>query len=340
MKSRAEYRINVELKNKILEFIQKYELIKSGEKIVLGVSGGPDSIFMLDILNKIKNNKDLEFELIVAHVNHMIREEAILDEQYVINYCKKNNIEYYIKRIDVLKYANNKKVGTEEAGRILRYEFFDEVLENSSSKKVAIAHNKNDKAETIIMNFLRGTGINGLKGIEPIRDNKYIRPILEINRKDIEEYCEYNKLNPRIDKTNFENDYTRNKVRNIIIPYVKKEFNPNIVDTINRLSEDVIEENEFLERLTKKEFELLVISKNNNEIVLNLDKFNCLEKVIQKRVIIYTIAQILGNSIGIEKIHINSIIKLCNNNIGNKFLMPNKNIKILINGKKIYFTKQ
>ena len=340
MKSRAEYRINIELKNKVIEFIQKYELIKSGQKIVLGVSGGPDSIFMLDILNKIKNDKCLDFELIVAHVNHMIRQEAILDEKYVINYCTKNNIEYYIKRIDVLKYANNKKVGTEEAGRILRYEFFDEVLQNTNSEKIAIAHNKNDKAETIIMNLLRGTGITGLKGIEPIRDNKYIRPVLEIDRKDIEEYCEYNKLNPRIDKTNFENDYTRNRIRNIIIPYIKKEFNPNIIDTINRLSEAIIEENKFLDKLTKSKFELLVTSKSDNEIVLDLEKFNYLEEILQKRVIIYTIKQVLGNSIGIEKIHIDDIIKLCNNNIGNKFLMPNKNIKVLVKNRKIYFTRQ
>ena len=112
MKSRQEHRINIELKNKIIKFIKKYELIKSGEKIVFGVSGGPDSIFMLDILNKIKLNKELDFEIIVAHVNHMIREEASEDEQYVMDFCEKNNIQCFIKRIDVLKYSNNKKVCT------------------------------------------------------------------------------------------------------------------------------------------------------------------------------------------------------------------------------------
>ncbi len=340
MKSRIEYRINTQIKNEVLEFIKKYELIKSGEKVVLGVSGGPDSIFMLDVLKNIKNDGNLNFDLVVAHVNHMIREEAVDDEQYVIEFCKKNNIECYTKRIDVLKYANNKKVGTEEAGRILRYEFFDEILKNTKANKIAIAHNKNDKAETIIMNLLRGTGLEGLKGIEPIRDNKYIRPILEIDREKIEEYCKYNNLNPRIDKTNFENTYTRNKVRNIIIPYIKQEFNPNIVDTINRLSDVVTEETIFLEKLTKKNFELLVIVNKNNEIVLHLNKFNELDIVIEKRIILYTITKLLGSNIGIEKIHIDDIIKLCKNNIGNKFLMPNKNIKILVKDKKIYFTKQ
>ena len=338
MKSRKDFEINNIILERILKFINEYQLIKSGEKVVLGVSGGPDSIFMLDTLRKLKENKKLDCELVVAHVNHMIREEAIDDEQYVLDYCKKNNIDCYAKRIDVQKYANNNKVGTEEAGRILRYEFFDEILEHTNSQKIAIAHNKNDKAETIIMNLLRGTGLTGLKGIEPIRNNKYIRPILEMERNEIEEYCEYNSLNPRIDKTNFENTYTRNKIRNIIIPYIKEEFNPNIIDAMNRLSQVVTEDESFLDEITKNELNKIIINKNNNEIVLDLKGFNTLNKVIQKRIVFYSMSQILGNSIGIEKVHIDDIIKLCNSNIGNKFLMPNKNTKVMIKDKKIFFT--
>ena len=338
MKSRKDFEINNIILERILKFINEYQLIKSGEKVVLGVSGGPDSIFMLDTLRKLKENKKLDCELVVAHVNHMIREEAIDDEQYVLDYCKKNNIECYAKRIDVQKYANNNKVGTEEAGRILRYEFFDEILEHTNSQKIAIAHNKNDKAETIIMNLLRGAGLTGLKGIEPIRNNKYIRPILEMERNEIEEYCEYNSLNPRIDKTNFENTYTRNKIRNIIIPYIKDEFNPNIIDAIDRLSQVVTEDEAFLDEITREELNKIIINKNSNEIVLDLKEFNTLNKVIQKRMVFFAMSQILGNSTGIEKIRVDDIIKLCNSNIGNKFLMPNKNIKILIKDKKIFFT--
>ena len=338
MKSRKDFEINNIILERILKFINEYQLIKSGEKVVLGVSGGPDSIFMLDTLRKLKENKKLDCELVVAHVNHMIREEAIDDEQYVLDYCKKNNIDCYAKRIDVQKYANNNKVGTEEAGRILRYEFFDEILEHTNSQKIAIAHNKNDKAETIIMNLLRGAGLTGLKGIEPIRNNKYIRPILEMERNEIEEYCEYNSLNPRIDKTNFENTYTRNKIRNIIIPYIKDEFNPNIIDAIDRLSQVVTEDEAFLDEITREELNKIIINKNSNEIVLDLKEFNTLNRVIQKRIVFFAMSQILGNSTGIEKIHVDDIIKLCNSNIGNKFLMPNKNIKILIKDKKIFFT--
>ena len=134
------------LKEQVLNTIKKYNLINENDKIICGVSGGPDSICMLDILKDIK--EELKFELIVCHVNHLIREEAISDEEYVANYCKVNNIKCYVKRIDVKKYADNNKQGTEEAGRNVRYEFFEEILQKEGANKIAIAHNKNDKIES------------------------------------------------------------------------------------------------------------------------------------------------------------------------------------------------
>ena len=326
------------MEEEVLKTINKYELIKSGDKIVLAVSGGPDSIFMFDILLKIRDK--LNFEMVVCHVNHMIRKEANDDENFVKEICYNNNIECYIKRIDVIKYANNKKIGTEEAGRILRYEFFEEICKETNSNKIAIAHNKNDKIETIIMNLLRGSGMIGLRGIEPIRDGKYIRPIIEIERKDIEKYCNDNNLNPRIDKTNFENVYTRNKIRNIVIPYIQKEFNPNIIKTLGRISEIVTEEDDYLNKIVEEKYNEMLVSHNEDEIILDLKMFNIQEIVIKKRLIIYTITNLMGSSKGIEKVHIEDIIKLCENNIGNKYLTPNKNIKIFVNKGKIFVSRK
>lgn len=325
------------MKEKVLETIKKYNLIETGDKIVLGVSGGPDSISMLDILRQVRT--EIGFEIYVAHINHMIREEAIDDEKYVQYYCKKNNIEFYAKRIDVPQIANSKKIGTEEAGRKVRYEFFEEILQKTGSNKIAIAHNKNDKIETIIMHLLRGSGLSGLKGIEPIRDNKYIRPLIECERQEIEKYCEENKLEPRIDKTNFENDCTRNKIRNIVIPYVKEEFNPNIVETMDRLSQVATEESNYIETQAQKIYQKLLIEKTEKQITLKLKEFNEQEKVIKNRIILLAVKELMGSTQGIEQIHIRDIIKLCNNNIGNKFLTPNKNVKILLKDKKIYIIR-
>lgn len=324
---------------KVIETIKKYNLIEDGDKIILAVSGGPDSISMLDILYKIQQNEKINFKIVVAHVNHMIREEAMEDAIYVKNFCKKRNIEFYLKSIDVKKIANNNKIGTEEAGRKERYKFFDELAKKINANKIAIAHNKNDNVETVFMHILRGTGINGLKGIEPKR-GMYIRPLIECERREIEEYCEENNLEPRIDKTNFENIYTRNKIRNVVIPYVQKEFNQNIIQTIDRLSKLVIEEEEYMDKQVKKVFNDLLLFEDEKEIQIDLKKFNNLEKVIKSRLILYTITRIFGSSEGIEKIHIEDIIKLCSNNIGNKFLTPNKNIKILVKNHKIYFLSQ
>lgn len=331
---------------KVLETITKYNLIESGDRIVLGVSGGPDSICMLEILNKLKDK--LNFDIFVAHINHGIRENATIDEQYVENYCKKLDLECFILHADVNGYAKDNKIGLEEAGRKVRYDFFDEILEKTNSNKVAIAHNKNDRVETIILNILRGSGVLGLKGIEP-KNGKYIRPLIEIDRFDIEEYCLQNNLNPRIDESNFENDYSRNKVRNIVIPYIKEEFNPNIIETITRLSDIVSEENEFLEEEIQKHYNNILIDEINlkenvynsdkeSTIILDLKKFNILNKVIEKRILLYAIKKIFGSTKNIEKVHLEDMIKLCNNNIGNKFLTPNKNTKIVIKNKQIHIS--
>ena len=328
------------MEQKVLDTIKKYNLIEDGDRVVVGVSGGPDSISLLDILNKFKKNKILNFEIVVAHVNHQIREEANDDEEYVRDYCEKNKIIFYAKRIDVIKYANNNKMGLEEAGRNLRYEFFDEILQKENANKIAIAHNKNDKAETIIMNILRGSGISGLKGIEPIRNNKYIRPIIECERLEIEKYAKENKLNPRIDKTNYENDCTRNKIRNIVLPYIREQFNPNIVETMNRLSNLANETDEYIQKQVIETFKEIKIEEKPKNIVLDLKKFNSKDILIRKRLLIYTISKVLGNLQNIEMVNIEDVIKMFEKNIGNKYLMPNKNIKILMNKGKIFFEAQ
>ena len=205
------------------------------------------------------------------------------------------------------------------------------------------------------MNLLRGSGVSGLKGIEYIKDEKYIRPLLDCTRIEIENYCSNQKLNPRIDKTNFDNSYTRNKVRNVVIPYIKKEFNPNIIDTLSRLSDLVKEEENYVQKQVEKAYNEMLISEkfivenitNNEDVLLNkkyiilkLKLFNMQERVIKSRVLLYTITRLFGNAQGIEKIHIDDIIKLCERNIGNKYLTPNKNLKIFLKNGKIYFIDQ
>ncbi|MBR3614098.1 MAG: tRNA lysidine(34) synthetase TilS [Clostridia bacterium] len=334
------------LKEKVLGTIKKYNLIEDGDRIVCGVSGGPDSISMLNILKEIKDEKIYNFEIFVAHINHGLRENAKIDEKYVLEYCEKNNIQCFILNANIKHEAEKQKRGLEETGRIIRYNFFDKVLKETKSNKIAIAHNSNDNVETIIMNVIRGAGLSGLKGIEA-KSDIHIRPLIEVNREVIEKYCEDNKLNPRHDESNDENIYTRNKIRNIAIPYIKQELNPNILETITRLSEIAKDDLNYLDSQTELSYKAMCLEEKNitenvynvekeATIILDLKKFNKENRAIQKRVILYSINKIFKTTKGIEKIHIEDIIKLCNNNIGNKFITPNKKTKIVIKNKKIY----
>ena len=328
------------LEDKVLATINRYNMINKKDKIVIGVSGGPDSMTLLNVLNNLKEKLDIE--IYVAHINHMIRKEADEETEYVKNFCEKIGVKFFFKRIDVEAEAKKLKIGTEEAGRNIRYDFFNEVLDIVGANKIATAHNSNDNAETVLMNIIRGSSISGLKGIEKVRDGKYIRPIIECNRDEVEEYCRENNLNPRYDKTNNENVYTRNKIRNLLIPFIKKEFNPNIIEGINRLSNIAFEEEQFINKIVEKEFNKLFICVNNREdnkkeIILNMKEFNILDYVIKSKLVIYAITKVAGNAIGIEKIHVDDIIKLCDNNIGNKFLVPKKGIKVYVKKGKIFF---
>lgn len=326
------------LENKILETIKKYNLITSGDTILVAVSGGPDSMCLLDNLLKLKDVLEVK-EIVVAHLNHMIRQEAKEETEYVEEYCNKNNIRCFVKYEDIIKEAKEQKIGTEEAGRKARYDFFEQIASKTNANKIAIAHNKNDNVETVFMHMLRGSGISGLTGIKPYREGKYIRPLIKCSRDEIEEYCAKEKLDPKYDKTNNDNTYTRNRIRNELIPYIKKEFNPNIIETIDRLSELILDEENYMQEITVENYNLILENENKDEIVLNLKKFNLLKDIIKSRIILYTVKRLFGTSKGIEKIHIDDIIKLCGNNIGNKYTMPNKNLKVLVQNKKIYFYK-
>ena len=322
------------MEEKVLKTIQKYKLIESGDKIIVAVSGGPDSMCLLDVLRKLKEK--LKIEIVVAHVNHSIREEADSETLYIKEYCNKHDIEIYIKKENVIELAKKDKIGLEEEGRKVRYKFFDEVLEKANANKIAIAHNMNDKAETVLMNIIRGSGSLGLKGIEPKRDEKYIRPLIEIQRSEIEEYCRINKLDPKHDKSNDDNTYTRNRVRNVLIPFLKENFNPNIINGINKLSIIMTEEQNYLEKIVNNIYNDVKIEEKPKTIVLELKKFNKEDVYIRKRLLFLAINKLFNNTKNIEKIHIDDIIKLCERNIGNKYLTPNKNTKVYINKGKIF----
>lgn len=216
--------------NRVLEWCKNNNLINSGDTIICGVSGGADSIAMLIILNKL--SKYLNINVEVAHFNHCIRgEESDRDAKFVEDYCKDNNITYHYGYGDVIGYAKEHGLGTEEAARILRYEFL-EGIKPSQDTKVATAHHADDNLETVIMKIIRGTGINGLCGIPPKRGS-IIRPLLCLTRDEIMEYLDKNGVEHVEDSTNASDDYLRNRIRHNVLPILREE-NPDVsVNTVN-----------------------------------------------------------------------------------------------------------
>ena len=209
------------MKNKILTYINKENLLKRGEKVIVTCSGGADSIFLLHILNK------LGFECVVAHCNfHLRGEESDRDENFVREFCKKKGLTLLVEHFDTKQFAAENKLSIEMAARELRYNWFEKIRAEYNAGAIAVAHHSDDSIETILLNLLRGTGLKGICGIRP-RNGFIVRPLLCVNRKEIEEYLAENGIGYITDSTNLENEYTRNKIRNIVMP-ILREINPQI----------------------------------------------------------------------------------------------------------------
>lgn len=310
------------MREKVLKTILEHRLIEEEDNIVVGVSGGPDSMALLYVLLDIK--KDIRFNIYIAHVNHGVRgEDALKDEIFVKQISEKLNLPYYSKRVNMNLYAKEKGISSEEAGRELRYGFFREILLKVGGGKIAVAHNMNDQAETLIMRFLRGTGIDGLKGME-FKNEDIIRPILGIERVEIEEYIFKNNIETVLDKTNLEPIYSRNKVRLEVIPYIEENFNPNIIKTLWRTSQVSILDSEFLENYSEKRYNILVKKADKHSIILNGSLFSKEHRSIQQRIIRNCIYKINESLQGITEQHVSSVINLfVEGGTGKEIHLPN-----------------
>lgn len=313
---------------KVRKNILDNNLIKDNDKILIAVSGGPDSMCLLDVLYNLKESFSKEYkinyELYVAHVNHKIRVESEDEKIYVENKCSKLNIPFFYLEANIPKLSKELKMSEETCGRKVRYDFFDEISKKIGSSKLAVAHNLNDNVETILLNIIRGCGLKGLIGMNYITEN-IIRPLLNIEKKDILEYCEIQKLNPCFDKTNEDDTYMRNKVRVKLIPSLKNEYNENIMQNIIRMKEIVSLDNDFLESYTSKIVEECLIKIESNSITFKIENFVNEHTAIKQRVIREIIAKKIGNLDGIEHIHVSDILKLLSNDIkGKKYIIGNK----------------
>jgi tRNA(Ile)-lysidine synthase len=261
--------------------LKKYEklnrekkLIEIGDRIIIAMSGGPDSIFLYELLKKIR--VEMNLKIYFAHINHSLRgKDSDSDEKFVIELGEKEGIETYTKKVDIKKYAKENNISDEEAGREVRYGFFKELKNKVGATKVALAHNEDDVVETFMFRLIRGTSLKGLEGI-PVKREFFIRPILSYRKEEILEYLDDNNIEYCIDKTNFKDIYTRNKIRLNLIPSIEKEYNLNFKEKIINLISDIGEFNGIINSSLKK------YTKND---ILDVKELKKEEKFIQRAII-------------------------------------------------------
>lgn len=305
-----------QIEDKVKSYIHQNKLITKGDTIIVGVSGGADSMMLLHFLNKYKDYYHIKLK--VAHVHHGIRLEADEDKEYVEAMARQWHIPCYTHYCDVKKIAKDRKMSEEEIGREERYNFF--ISLTNENDKIATAHNTNDQAETLIMRFIRGADIKGLGGILA-RRGSIIRPILCLTREEIEYYCTVNHIEFHTDHTNYETIYTRNKIRLECIPYIEKNINPNINLTLFEHSQVYQEQENFLESYTEDVFSRIVQVKDQ-EVEINIEGLQKEKIYIQKRILYKSLSIIIGHSKDIGLKHINQMIELISMNNGKKICLP------------------
>ncbi len=301
---------------KIKNFISENSLINENDRILVGLSGGPDSIFLLYILHNYFNN-----QLIIAHINHKLRGiDSDLDEKFIRTISQKLKIPLYVIREDVKKLSTKNKKSIEEVGRDVRFSFFNKILKVENFNKIALGHNLDDNVETILINFIKGSGMKGLIGIPEKRDN-IIHPIINIKKEEILKYLEENKIEYRIDKTNFETDYLRNKVRNYLLPIIEKEFNKNFKEKILSLSNILKVEDKFLDDLVEN-IKNDILKFEDDFVKIDLKKLQNLHLSLKRRLIRKVIDHFNKDLREYPLDHIDKVISLENKKTGKEIELP------------------
>jgi tRNA(Ile)-lysidine synthase len=280
-----------DLLKSLLSFNHEKGLFQKNEKIGLAVSGGLDSVVLLHLFYQLLDEWNLQ--LIVLHFDHHLRDESRMDAEFVQNMCLEKNITFECGEEAVAHYADQRKLSIEMAARDCRYSFFQQMIQKHQLDKMVTAHTANDQAETILHHIMRGTGVDGLRGIPAQRD-QFIRPLLFVQRDDLHLYAIENNLTWREDHSNQDESFTRNRIRHTLLPIMHKQFNPQIVTALNRLSDSAREHEEIIQNAGRQAFENCVALDDENEFVLEIDCFFAYLKSLQ-RLVLQQVFKALGH---------------------------------------------
>lgn len=306
---------------RIIDTIENYQMIRPGMRVLAAVSGGADSVCLLMALAAYQKQKD--FSLYVIHVEHGLRgEESLADAQYVKELCEKLAVPFYLESVDAKRTAKEQHLGVEEAARSLRYEAFYKVARQIQADRIAVAHNENDQAETVLWNLTRGSGLMGLGGIRPVR-GKIIRPLLFLGRQEIEQILRKEGVAWRTDRTNLSCDYTRNRIRLQILPMLAEDLNEQAVNHIAQAAERLQEVQDYLSdqcQMAEKE----CVRRVGDVVYLELTRYGKQHPLLQKEILKRCLG-LLRDGMGLKdvgSVHLDALEKLCLQSCGKRCVLP------------------
>ena len=308
---------------KMHRFILQHAMIEDEETVLVAVSGGADSLALLYGLHALHTH--LSCRLYPVHLDHGLRDDSDADAQFVCEHAARLGLPFIKHAVDLPHLVKQWKLSVEAAGRRARYEFYEFVCAEVGATKVALGHHRDDIAETILMNLLRGAGSSGLKGIAPIRDGKFIRPLAGFTRQEIELYLKSINLVPRRDATNTDKRYLRNRIRHELIPLLEKDYNPNIKTGLSRTAEILSAESEYLDAIARETFDACRLSLSQSiDVVLDREKFLQHHIALQRQIMRYSIAEIFGQVNDFYFEHFQAILGLIHGTKSNAVLsLPN-----------------
>lgn len=307
---------------KVRAYIEKYRMLTEKDRVIIGISGGADSVCLLFVLLKLR--EEVGCSLHAVHVNHGIRGEAAdEDEAYVRRLCKEKEIPLTVFHEDVPFYAKNYRMTEEEAGRKIRREAFEKTLKNIGGTKIALAHHMNDNAETVLWNLCRGTGIKGLGGIAP-SSGVWIRPLLCVKREEIESYLKKWGISYCTDETNSVNAYTRNKIRNILVPRMEQELNRQTVRHIAEAASRIRDLEDYMSREAAKAAKACLGEDERGRLLLLKEAYEPLDSALKPYVLHEALCRAAGSRKDIQSIHVEMLAGLLEKQVGRRLSLPYK----------------
>lgn len=329
---------------KVEKTVSEFNMLKENDTVLVGVSGGADSVALINILNEIAGSFSLK--LGIAHLNHSLRgKESDDDARFVALLSDKLNLPCFMEKKDVIKYKTENGLSLEEAGRRVRYEFFEDIAGKRGYTKIALGHTCDDNAELVLMYLLRGSGPLGISGIPPVRHGlknnlMIIRPLIKTSRKEILGYISEKNLLHVTDKSNLDEKYLRNRIRHSLIPELENYYNPKIVETLNRLASIVRSEDEWMENEMKSILDKNTVLKENNRIVLSVHGINSLHPAAKRRAIRNAVAGVKGDLRRISYSHVELLLtQLESDSDGWRLDLPDR-IRVARTGSNLFVSKE